>query len=436
MTGAALRAADVFNGIDATGRAVAKPWQAPVFVEDARPDVIVRFQTVDRAPSVFSNVQGAIDHVVALGPDVAAPMVIEIGPGFYEGPVIIPPGAPPLVLRGAGAEATVIAAPIDAKMSGLEYDKRFKATIATAGARSKAMFAQITARNHLSTGNTAVLRIASDDVTLIGLTIRNDYACDRPAAAPEGDTPDVHGRFARGQHQAVALMVDGVDRIVVRDCVLTSFQDTLYLRRCRDRLSRALFERCQIAGDVDFIFGGGTAYFDACTVQTRGLRGAQSWALAPSTPITQAYGFVLNACAFTHDGEPAGQNGHSFLGRQWFEGVRATPYGVPTIHGYSTTFGQINRFDPPAGMITRQTLEAVGKVAVIGGTLGAHLRAACLWDDWAAGPWSPRYRPVQKGGADFLRYLSNWLQDEADAYHTISSQCWLQIAGGAATSLA
>lgn len=417
---------DVFEGCDAYGNRLTPPWLPKGQGSDAKAELRVRFQSKGTADGEFSNLQQAIDCAVSLGAKRNGPRVIDIGPGFFEGPVIVPQDAPPLVVRGAGPDATLIAAPIDAKMPGMEYATRFHATIAGAGASTKAAFAQITARSHIGTHNTAVLRVGCDDVAITDMTIRNDYACDRVAAAPAGEVPDVQGRFARGQHQAVALMLDRVDRVKVSNCVLSSFQDTLYLRSDPIGLSRVLFETCHIEGDVDFIFGGASAFFHRCTIQSRGLRGAQSWALAPSTSLHRAFGFVLQHCAFTHDGAEAGQNGQSFLGRQWFEGVRATPYGTPNISRYSSRLASANQYDPPHGTISRQTLEAVGKALIINSEFGPHLKGEPRWDDWAAGPWSPRFRPAQYAGLDFLHLLKGWLPNSQYGYEQkIADQTWL-----------
>jgi len=125
----------------------------------------------------------------------------------------------------------------------------------------QSVFAKITARSQIGTRNTAVLRVINGDVEISGLTTRNDYACDRAGAAPTHDTPDAKGRFAVGQNQAVALMLDQVDHIKVSNCVMSSFPDTRYLRSDPNRLSRALFETCHIARNVRFIFGGTSASF-------------------------------------------------------------------------------------------------------------------------------------------------------------------------------
>src|SRR3954451_22111320 len=60
--------------------------------------------------------------------------------------------------------------------------------------------------------------------------------------------------------QALAIRVDG-SRAVFRNCRFLGWQDTILLNR-----GRQYFDRCYIAGHVDFIFGGATALFDDCQI--------------------------------------------------------------------------------------------------------------------------------------------------------------------------
>lgn len=412
---------NVFAGHDALGTRLGSVWIPEDHSGPA--DIKVRF-----GAKSFASIQAAIDCVIAdcTAETALRRRVIEVGPGFFEGPVVIPPEAPPITLRGAGAAETILAAAIDAQMPGLEYAARFAKVIAASGPIAQAHFAQITARQAIGTHNTAVLSIARDDVVITGLTIRNDYQCDRVAAAPDGAVPDAQGRFAQGQHQAVAVQVNGADRVQISDCRLSSFQDTLYLRRRLARVSRVALDRCLIEGDVDFIFGGATAHFIACEIRSRGARGAQSWATAPSTSLHMPFGFVFQSCTFTHDGAEAGQAGRSLLCRQWFEGVRATPYGIPTLPEYRCQLSDRNRFDPPIGSISRSTLEAVGKCAVVTSTFGSHLDLHHLWDSWGGPDWSPRFRPAQYSMADFVALLSDWLAAQGLNYDTLADgPAWL-----------
>ena len=102
--------------------------------------------------------------------------------------------------------------------------------------------------------------------------------------------------------QALAIRVDG-DRAVFRNCRFLGWQDTIFINR-----GRHYFENCYIAGHVDFIFGGATAYFEKCRIHCRG----KGYITAASTPMDQRYGFVFADCTIT--GEAAAT---TYLGRPW-----------------------------------------------------------------------------------------------------------------------
>lgn len=424
MTDAKTLLQSAFDGTDLCGNRWADPWEPDAAFLNAKADVFVRFDLAKDQKGVLGTLQAAIDHVVNAAKADRRRYVISIGPGFFDGPIIVPKEAPPITICGAGAGETVIGAGIDAGMSGWEYANKFRDTILAAGPKSREAFARIVARQKISTGNSSVMRVCSDDFRLAGVTIRNDYACDRKSAAPEKAEPDAEGRFAEGQHQAVALMLDGADRAVIEDCSISSFQDTLYLKTKSRGCTRSAFYRCDIEGDVDFIFGGATAVFDNCTIRSRGERRANSWALAPSTSLLTRYGFIFNACRFVDDQRLA--TGRAFLGRQWFEGVRATPYGTPDSRGYTCKLSNHNSLVGVDGQISRHTLESVGKCVLMDCRLDAHLDPRCLWDDWASGAWTPRYRPVQSSQECFLEFLEGWLPPNILAdYLKLEGTPWL-----------
>ena len=93
---------------------------------------------------------------------------------------------------------------------------------------------------------------------------------------------------------------------------------------------RHYYKNCYICGDIDFIFGSATAYFEHCTIESllRTKTSAQSDALsdtsafpliqgyvtAASTPKGQAYGYVFSDCRFISKDCPAGS---VYLGRPW-----------------------------------------------------------------------------------------------------------------------
>jgi pectinesterase len=102
--------------------------------------------------------------------------------------------------------------------------------------------------------------------------------------------------------QALAVRIDG-DRVLFRDCRFLGWQDTILANR-----GRHAFERCYIAGHVDFIFGGATAYFQDCHIHCL----KDGYITAASTPDNQPYGFVFSGGKVTGD---AGVK--TYLGRPW-----------------------------------------------------------------------------------------------------------------------
>jgi pectinesterase len=124
--------------------------------------------------------------------------------------------------------------------------------------------------------------IDADDFTAENLTFEN-------SAGPVG--------------QALALRVDG-DRVVFRNCRFLGWQDTIFLNR-----GRQYFEDSFIAGHVDFIFGGATAFFERCHLHCW----RNGYITAASTPDNERYGFV-----FSH-GRITGQSPDvkTYLGRPW-----------------------------------------------------------------------------------------------------------------------
>ena len=73
------------------------------------------------------------------------------------------------------------------------------------------------------------------------------------------------------------------------------------------------YQHCEIAGDIDFIFGGADALFEQCTLRTVNNGLPHSWVTAPSGRA-EGLGFVFWDCDFVSDGCPAGS---VYLGRPW-----------------------------------------------------------------------------------------------------------------------
>jgi pectinesterase len=154
------------------------------------------------------------------------------------------------------------------------------------------------------TSGSATLTIDAPGVTLRDLTVRNsfDYIADRRTGASGGA-------------QAVALAIGrGADRTRVERCSVEGFQDTLLVQ------ARSFVRDCRISGNVDFIFGGGAAWFDRCEIVTRHVPGSPGggYLAAPSTPRTQPFGLVFDHCRIQREaGVPTAS---TFLGRPWRAG--------------------------------------------------------------------------------------------------------------------
>jgi pectin methylesterase-like acyl-CoA thioesterase len=148
-----------------------------------------------------------------------------------------------------------------------------------------------------TTGSATVL-IKGSNVTTRNLTIENAYQ-----------------ETGSGSEQAVALKTSG-DRLVFDNVRLLGDQDTLYVDSpTQGALARSYFTNSYIEGDVDFIFGRGTAVFDRSTLKaaTRGSATNNGYVTAASTDKSLTYGYLITDSTIVSDA-PA----QSFsLGRPW-----------------------------------------------------------------------------------------------------------------------
>ncbi len=118
--------------------------------------------------------------------------------------------------------------------------------------------------------------------------------------------------------QAVALLTEA-DNIVLKNCKMYGFQDTYYAKT-----GKQYMEDCYIEGDVDFIFGDATAFFQNCTmncVSDGGYVTAPADAHVSSTitvdskDSTLVHGYLFNECEITAKDGLADNS--FYLGRPW-----------------------------------------------------------------------------------------------------------------------
>lgn len=128
--------------------------------------------------------------------------------------------------------------------------------------------------------------------------------------------------------QAVAAYVDSA-HAAFQNVRLLGNQDTLFCaplpekEREKDgflgprglaprRPTAQYYQHCEIAGDIDFIFGGADALFEQCTLRTVDNHIPHSYVTAPSGKAN-GLGFVFWNCDFVSDCPP----GSVYLGRPW-----------------------------------------------------------------------------------------------------------------------
>jgi pectinesterase len=103
---------------------------------------------------------------------------------------------------------------------------------------------------------------------------------------------------------------------------ITGHQDTLF-----PNAGRSYFSKCEITGNVDFIFGAGRVVFDDCDIVSldRGSATNNGYVTAPSTPVSQPYGFLFVHSRLKKE-KPTMAAGSVTLGRPWH------PYANPRIN--------------------------------------------------------------------------------------------------------
>ncbi len=220
----------------------------------------------------FTKIQEAINAV----PDNSSePTVIFIKRGLYDTEkLFVPSNKENVVFIGESRDETIISYHI--------YD-------CSTNGKCPAGDAALWTGDNIRTS--ATLTIHGDGFQAENLTIQN-------TAGPVG------------QAQAITVRAD---KVVFRNCNLTGYQDTVYLWSDGNRI---YFDNCLILGRTDYIYGGGTAFFQSCEIRSWG----GGWITAPSTSQDQAYGYVFNECRLTYalDSPRPGDDGALVaFGRPW-----------------------------------------------------------------------------------------------------------------------
>jgi len=249
-------------------------------------------------PDGFSTITAAIESLPADNTDFVS---IYIEPGIYREKITI--DRPFITFLGTGAKSDDVVITYDDYAYDLMPDGMKRGTF-----RSYSVL------------------IDTHDITMKNLTIEN----------ASGDSA-THG-------QALALYADG-DRLFFDNIRLLGHQDTLFTgplppkekepngfigpKQYSPRINgRHYYKNCYICGDVDFIFGSATAYFEDCVIESlsryegsdaydeNGTPKIQGYVTAASTAEGQEYGYVFSNCKLIG---PQCPNASVYLGRPWRE---------------------------------------------------------------------------------------------------------------------
>lgn len=232
----------------------------------------------------FKSINEALD---SLPKDNTSEQILYIHKGFYKERITV--SVPCVTFVGENAENTILSYDLYARMMMKDGSKR-------------------------GTFRSYSCLVDTHDFTARNITFENSA----------GKGTDVG--------QALALYADG-DRLFFENCRFLGNQDTLFTgplppkeiepngfigpKQSSQRINgRHYYKNCYLEGDIDFVFGSATAYFEGCTFFSKYTgKEISSYVTAASTPAEQEYGYVMENCRFESNC-PAD---NAYLGRPWRE---------------------------------------------------------------------------------------------------------------------
>ncbi|KAI4307950.1 hypothetical protein L6164_031074 [Bauhinia variegata] len=224
---------------------------------DRRPSTIAVSKS--GGPGTFKTIQSAIDSVPSNNNRWVR---ILIPAGVYREKVEIPIDKPCIFLRGAGSgsNSTII---------------------------------------EFGDSDNATLSALANDFGAKAITVRNTYNLP-----PESVEDQI--KYGPDRRRAVAVLVNG-DRAAFYHCAFQGVQDTLW-----DANGLHYFHKCNIQGQVDFIWGNGQSIYEQCVIlYPENPDGIVSFITAQGREsMNQTSGFVFKKCNITG-------NGQAYLGRAY-----------------------------------------------------------------------------------------------------------------------
>ena len=211
-------------------------------LEDSAPNSSTEITVALDGTGDFGSLQAAIGSVPS---GSTLPRTITVKPGIYRESVNIWADRPNLTIQGATANPADVVISYDLPANGAKF---FGGT--------------------WGAGGSATLNVLAEGTTVRNLTVENAY-----------------DEAANGGSQALAVR-SVADRVTFDGTRFLGNQDT-YLADTtgRDATARTYLKNCYIEGDVDFIYGRGTAVLDGCTIHSldRGSATNNGYIVAPST---------------------------------------------------------------------------------------------------------------------------------------------------------
>jgi pectinesterase len=298
----------------------------------------------------FTTVQAALDAAIARGGTNR--IYIQVMPGTYREVICVRTG-PPITLFSAETDAGSFPTIAFGNLAG---------TAPPEGGAPPLCFGGTLGATY-GTDNSATFAVAGANFQAKNLVIAND-----------GDVATLTGAAA-GQTQGVALHTRG-DKALYENVRFLGHQDTVEVKTPNvATISRSYFKDSYIAGDVDFVFGRGTAVFDHCELHivtgrpatvggtmNNGTPRVSGDVIAPSTNAPNPFGFLVIASSFTADANATA--GGSTLGRAYDEGVATGDAGT-ILNAYAN--------------LAASGTYPNGQAVIRDSTVGAHISIASPW---------------------------------------------------------
>jgi pectinesterase len=276
-----------------------------------------------------TTVQAAITAALASGSSARVSILVQ--PGTYRELVCVKPpsgvAAVPITLYGADTDASQVT---------IVYNNGSGVTVTAENTNPCAT--KDVGTTH-GTSDSSTFFVSTPKFQAMNLTVANDFA--EPSGQSSVQAPALTGQ---------------ADQLVFQNVRFLGNQDTLQIKSANvTTVARSYFKGCYVEGDVDFVFGRGTAVFDGCTIKYLTLRKTGSTIFAPSTESAHPFGMLIIASQI---GSASGTDS-TYLGRAWDDSSGTSPNGQIVIRE-STLDGSIRSAAPWSTSTQGRAFSAAG----------------------------------------------------------------------------